>query len=79
MNELAKILNRPVTYAQVIRLCRVSCASLASLVLRSRVVPISFSRCHLTEAHACARLERRVGRVLRTLVGGYLFSYTSEQ
>ena len=43
------------------------------------VVLSSSSQCRLTEAHACARLERRVGRVLRTLQGGYLFSYTSEQ
>ena len=35
------------------------------------VVLSSSSQCRLTEAHACARLERRVGRVLRTLVGGH--------
>ena len=40
-------------------------------VVQSRVVPSSFSQCRLTTAHACARLERRVGRVLRTLVGGH--------
>ena len=72
MNELAQILNRPVKNAQVVRLCRVSHASrvLRSRVVQSRVVPSSFSQSRLTTAHACARLERRVGKVLRTLVGG---------
>ena len=58
--------SRVVSCPVVLSSCVVS-----SCVVRSRVMSFSSSQCRLREAHACARLERRVGRVLRTLVGGH--------
>ena len=65
------------TYIRSSCSCAVSCpvvlssCVVSSCVVRSRAMSFSSSQCRLTEAHACARLERRVGRVLRTLVRGH--------